>query len=146
MLRLRFSSFLIIPTTSSSVINILPLVCTPLSCSFSTSTTSHVVGGKHAMHIKPSRFPRKTRRKRQFDVYYSPKPTSPWYQIVEEALKHPGWSEKRGVEIEDLELDTVDPSLIVDEESAENIKFQKALKEAREKRKEKRNTKEAQVN
>ena len=43
------------------------------------------------MHIKPGRFPRNTKGKKKYSPYYSPKPDSPWYKIVEEALAHPGW-------------------------------------------------------
>jgi hypothetical protein len=55
----------------------------------STSSVVQVKGGVEAMHIKPSRFPRNTNRKKKFGQYYTPKPGSPWYKLVEAALSHP---------------------------------------------------------
>jgi len=82
----------------------------------SSTLPSLILGGKHALHVKPSRFPRATRRKRIFNAYYSPKPDSPWYYLVEEGLSHPGWTDQSQAGQNTEEIPTVDIQQMLEEE------------------------------
>ena len=94
------------------------------------------------MHVKPSRFPRNTNRKKKFGQYYTPKPDSPWYKYVEYALTHPSMlvqAEPSSSTTETVEVPNASQLLLEEElkKSQEDAEL-RAKSETRKKRKEER--------